>query len=328
MVDASQTWSQTIDSLFTSTWAYRKMEATEQAFLKTPFIYWLREKGKVKNISGYRRIEIPLNYGTNETLRWIGKGSTVPIQDSELLTMAYEEWKYVAVSIMRWFTEDQQNRSKAQMINLVETKLATAERTLWEEFERVMFADGTGSKEPNGTQNLISITPTSGTVHGIPRCAAGGTTDWWSNQAKAASGAASVYLVSDMRTCLNDITKYARAELKDIFLVTDQTSYELYEDVCLDMKILSNTMLADAGFDSIQFRGKPLMWCPSAPAGYMYFINPNYFYLVCDEQFFMEMTDWKQIPNQPFDKVAQILCTLNLVTSRPIALKVLNGIAG
>ena len=70
------------------------------------------------------------------------------------------------------------------------------------------------------------------------------------------------------------------------------------------------------------------MWCPSCPAGYMYFINPNYFYLVVDEQYFMEMTDWKQIPDQPFDKVAQILCTLQLVTNRPIALKVLNGIAG
>ena len=325
MPNASQSWTQQIDSLFTSTWAYRKMEATEQAFLKTPFIYWLREKGKVKNISGYRRIEIPLEYGSNETLRWIGKGSTVPIQDSELLTMAYEDWKYVAVSIMRWFTEDQRNRSKAQMINLVETKLGAAERAVWEELERVMFSDGTGAKEPNGTQNLISTTPATGIVHGIDRSVA--ANDWWRNQQKTASGAASVYLVSDMRTCLNDITKYSRAELKDIFLVTDQTSFELYEDVCLDMKILSNTMLADAGFDSIQFRGKPIMWCPSCPSGYMYFINPNYFYLVVDEQFFMEMTDWKQIPDQPFDKVAQILCTLNLCTSRPIALKVLNGIA-
>jgi hypothetical protein len=322
---ALPSWTQTIDSLFTSTWAYRQAGAVEQAFLRTPFIYWLREKGRVKSVTGHRRIEVPLNYGSNETVRWIGKGSTVPIQDAELLTMAYEDWKYVAVSIMRWFTEDQQNRSKAQAINLVQTKLDAAERSLYEEFERVMFADGTGDKEPNGTKNLIHIDGSSdtATIHGLSR----GTYSWWRNQSKEASGAASVYLVGDMRSCLNDIIKYSRAELRDIFLVTDQTTYELYEDVCLDMKILSNTMLADAGFDSIQFRGKPIMWCPSAPSGYMYFINPNYFYLVCDEGFFMEMTDWKQIPDQPFDKVAQILCTLNLVTTRPIALKVLHGIA-
>ena len=88
---ASPTWSQVIDNLFTSTWAYRKAEAVEQAFLKTPFIFWLREKGRIENIAGYTRIEIPLDYGTNETIRWISKGTPVPIQDNELITMAYED---------------------------------------------------------------------------------------------------------------------------------------------------------------------------------------------------------------------------------------------
>lgn len=319
---APPSWTQTIDTLFTSTWADRKTEAIEQAFLKTPLIYWLRERGHVENISGYRRIEIPLNYGSNETIRWIGKGSTVPIQDSELITMCYEDWKYVAVSVVRWFTEDQQNRGRAQMINMVTTKLDAAERTLYEELERVMFADGTGDKEPNGLQNLISTAPSTGIVHGLDRS----VYPWWQNQVKTATGAASVYLVSDMRTCLNDITKYSRSDLKDIVLVTDQTTYELYEDVCMEMKILSNTMLGDAGFDSIVFKGKPLIWCPSAPSGKMYFINPTYLKLICDEGFFMEMTDWKQIPDQPFDKVAQIVCALNLTIRRAICQKVLTGI--
>lgn len=316
-------WTQTLDNLFSSTWAYRKPKATEQAFLKTPYIYWLRETGHVEFISGHRQIEIPLNYGTNETVRWITRGMNVPMQDGELITLAYEQWKYVAVSIMRWFEEDQKNRSKAQAINLVTTKLDTAERTLWEEMERAVFADGSGANEPNGLQNLISSTPTTGTVHGLDR----GTYDWFRNQQKTSSGSAAVYLVSDMRTCMNDIVKYSRAELKDICMVTDQTTYELYEDVCLEMKILQNVKMADAGFDSIQFKGRPIMWCPSAPAGNMYFTNPNYVKLICDEDYFMEMTDWKQIPDQPFDKVAQILCTLNKVSSRPVATKVLTGIA-
>jgi len=317
------TWTQTIDTLYSTTWAYRKEEATEQAFLKTPFIYWLRQRGHVENISGYRRIEIPLLYGSNETVRWIGKGSTVPIQDSELITMAYEDWKYVAVSIVRWFQEDQQNRGQAAAIRLVQAKLDAAERSLFEELERVTFADGTGDKEPNGLQNLISSSPTTGTVHGLDRA----TYTWWRNQQKTATGAASLYLKNDMRTCLNDIVKYSRAELRDIAIVTNQTVYELYEDTCMDLKILSNTMLADAGFDSIQFQGKPIMWCPSAPSGNMYFINPEYLKLVCDEGFWMEMTDWKQIPDQPFDKAAQIVCALNMVVKRAVCQKVLTGIS-
>jgi len=321
----SESWTQTIDTLFTTTWAKRKQGATEQAFLKTPFIYWLREKGRIENIKGYRRIEIPLNYGSNDSVKWFSKGDTIPMVDSELLTMAYEDWKYVAVNIMRWFEEDQKNRSAAQAINLVTTKLDAAERALYDELERVMFADGTGAKEPNGLQNLVSATPTTGTVHGINRATA--TNDWWRNQQKTSTGVAGLYLTSDMRTCLNDVIKYSRSEVKDIAIITNQTCFELYEDVCLDMKILQNTMMAEAGFDSIVYRGRPIMWCPSAPSGNMYFINSNYYKLVCDEDFFMQMTSWKEIPDQPFDKAAQIVCTLNTVTDRPIVQKVLTGIS-
>jgi hypothetical protein len=320
---AAPSWTQTIDTLYTSTWEYRKKEAIEQAYLKTPFIFWLRQKGHVENISGYKRIEVPVEYGSNETVRWITKGQTVPIQDSELITMAYEDWKYVAVSIVRWFEDEQKNRGKAQMINMVERNVNAAERTLWEEMERVMFADGSGLNEPNGLQNIISATPTLGTLHGLSRV----TYDWWRNQQKTSTGAAAVYLVSDMRTVLNNIIKYSRAELADIVLVTTQTVFELYEDVCLEMKILQNTMMADAGFDSIVFKGKTMLWCPSAPSGNMYFINPKYVKLITDESFFMEMTDWKQIPDQPFDKVAQIICTMNMINQRPIANSVLTGIA-
>jgi len=289
-------WDQTIDTFFTSTWANRKKEAIEQAFLKTPFIYWLREKGHMENQAGFRRVEIPLEYGSNETIRWIGKGSTVPIQDSELITMCYEQWKYVAASVVRWFTEDQQNRGQAAMIKLAEKKLGAAERGLYEDLERVTLGDGTGTNEPNGIQNIISATPTTGTVHGLNRA----TYDWFRNQQKTSTGAAAVYLVSDMRTCLNDIIQYSRSELKDIILVTNQTIFELYEDVCLEMKVLQNTMLGDAGFDNVVFKGKPLIWCPTAPSGNMYFINPTYLKLVCDESFFMEMTDKQTCPSKTF----------------------------
>jgi hypothetical protein len=315
-------WTQTIDSLFTSTWAYRQPGAVEQAFLSTPFIYWLKEKGHVDTISGHRRIEIALDYGSNDTVKWLTKGATVSLNDPELLTMAYEDWKYVAVSIMRWFTDDQKNKGKAQAINYVNTKIKAAERALYEEMERVMFADGTGANEPNGIQNLISATPTTGTVHGINRA----TYSWFRNQQKTSSGAAALYLVSDMRTCLNDIIAYDKTNVKEIALVTNQTIYELYEDVCLDMKILSNTMMGDAGFDTIVFKGKPIMWCPSAPSGNMYFINTAHYKLKIDSDAFMEMTNWKEIPNQVKDKAAQIVCTLNAVCDRPVVNKVLTGI--
>jgi hypothetical protein len=242
--------------------------------------------------------------------------------DSELVTMAYEEWKYVAVSVIRWFQDEQQNRGEAAMIKLVDLKLGAAERAQNEEFESVFWSDGTGSKEPNGLQNLISATPATGTVHGLDRA----TYSWWRNQQKTATGSFSVYGVQDMRTCFNDIIKYEKANMGDLVMFTNQTIYEWYEDQCMEQKVLQNTMLADAGFDNIQFKGKPFMWAPSAPSGEIRFIHTEYLKLICDEQYWMDMTEWKTIPDQPNDKVAQIVSACNLVISRPIVNKVLSGI--
>jgi hypothetical protein len=315
------TWSDTVDTIFTSTWSNRKTTATQQAFEKTPFIFWLREKGRISNEAWGTRIEIPLEYGSNDTLRWITKGSVVPIVDSELLTMCYETYKTVVVSVVRWLADDQKNRGKHQIVNLVDVKLGAAERALWEEFERVLFSNGAGANEPNGLQNLISTTPTTGTVHGLNRA----TYDWFRNQAATASGAWSVYGVQDWRTMLNNIVVYSQAELKDIALVTTQQIFEWYEDDLMEIKSIQNTMMADAGFTTLTFKGKTIMWCPSCPEGNTYFVNSNYLKLHCDPNYWMEMTDWKQIPNQAFDKVAQIVCSLQMVCSRPIVQAVLSG---
>jgi hypothetical protein len=205
---------------------------------------------------------------------------------------------------------------------MIDTKLGAAERALNEEFESVLHGDGSGSKEPNGLQNLISSTPTLGTLHGISRV----SYSWWRNQQKTSSGSSSLYLVSDMRTALNNCLRYSGTEIKDIVIMTSQTIFEYYEDECFEMKVLSNTMLAEAGFDTVNFRGRPIIWGPSAVEGNMYFINPGYIKMVCDETYWMDMTDWKPIPNQPNDRVAQIVCVFNVICSRPVCQLVLTGI--
>lgn len=316
-------WTQTVDNIFTTTWSYRRETAVQQAYLKTPFIFWLKDRNRVREIAGHRRIEVPVEYGDNETVRWITKGDTVPLTESELVTMTYEDWKYVSVTIMRYMQDDQQNRGKGQMINFAELKLNSAERALYENMEEVVFADGTGSNEPNGLKNLVAAAPTTGTVHGLNRA----TYSWWRNQQKTASGAAGVYLISDMRNCLNNILKYSRAEVKEIVIVTDQTTFELYEQEGYDIYQLTNNHMYDAGFDVLQYRGRPVMWCPSAPSGYMYFLNTSYIELVIDPGYWMEMTEWKPIPNQPIDRTAQIVCTMNFCVTRPICQLVMTGIA-
>ena len=319
---ATPSWTQNIDSMFASTWAYRKEGAILQSYEKTPFWYWMSKKNKIKNVSGYRRIEINLKYGKNETATWITKGATVPMTENELLTVCYENWKYVTVTIMRYGVEDQQNRGAARIVDYVKSKTESAEMALDEEFERVCFGDGTGSNEPNGLQNLVSATPTTGTVHGINRA----TYDWFRNQQFSSSGVTSTYLLSDMRTTMNTMTRQRGIEYGSMFLYTTQDIFEAYEDELLEVQKYTSSELVDKNFESLVFKGRPIMWAPSCPTGNMYYINPEYLYVVIDPGWYMDMTEWKAIPDQVSDKVAQIVCTMQLVTSRPVAQGVMTGI--
>lgn len=317
-------WTQTVDDMFTTTWAYRKTKAIEQAYYTTPFWFWLKEKGRIEEISGHRRIEVPVEYGENDTATWLGKGGTVPLTEEQLMTMTYEDWKYVAVNIMRFGIEDQQNRGKAQIENYVEKKINRAEEALNVQFEQVFFADGTGDKEPNGLKNLVSATPTTGTVHGINRATAG--YEWWQNLQKDSTGVTSVALVKDMRNALNTMQLYTSINIKDIFMLTTQDIYEAYEDELLDYMRIVNKSLADASFEHIVFKGRPIMWARLCPEGNMYFLNPRYLYVVIDPNYYMDMTEWKSIPDQVNDRVAQIICTIQMIITRPIAQMVMTGI--
>lgn len=319
---AVPTWTQQVDNLFSTTWSYRRGPAVEQAFTNTPLAFWLRERGRVKNISGYTRIEIILDYGENDSLRWLGKGDTLPVTDPEILTVAYEEWRYAAVNIVRYWQDDQKNKGQARLLNYVEAKLNAAERTLWQELERVLFADGTGDKEPNGLRNIVSVSPSTGTLHGIDRS----TYSWFRNQAKAASGAFSTYGISDMRNLLNTLLRFKGTSLADYTLVTDQVTFEAYEDETLEYKRIVNQTLADAGFEHLTFKGRPFLWSPQAPEARVYMLNTNAIQLVCDEAEFMQMTEWKPIPDQPNDRMAQIVVVLNMVSPRPVVNGVLYNI--
>jgi hypothetical protein len=321
---AVPTWTQQVDNIFTTTWSYRKGPAVEQAFKKTPLAFWLKERERVQPLSGHTRIEIILDYGENDTLRWMGRGDTLPVSDPEILTMAYEEWRYAGVNIVRFWQDDQKNKGQARLLNYVESKLNAAERTIWQELERVFFADGTGSKEPNGFQNIIADDPTTGVLHGIDRA----TYPWFRNISKAASGAFSTYGVHDMRNLRNTLLSYSGTNASDYTIVTDQTTFEAYEDELLGMKRIINQTLADAGFEDqhIMFKGSPFLWSPQSPSAKIYFVNTNAVKLMVDEDEFMSMTEWKPIPDQPNDRMAQIVLVLNMITNRPVVNGVLTGI--
>jgi len=318
------TRTEQLDGLYTTTWNNRRKEVVDQIFNATPFYYYLKKKGGIRfNGDGGRYLEIPLSYAKNDTVTSLSKGDTISITDTEFLTDAQFEWKFVAGSIIRYYTDDAKNKSKQQHIRWLDQKINNLRDSMTDKMEIYLFGDGTGnsSKDIEGLGNLVDATPTSArTVGNIAQT----TYTWWQNKQKTASGASSVYLLNDMRNLFNTCSKGQKSDAPDL-IVTDQDSFELYEDEVVEQKQIVNKTLGDPEFDTVQFKGRPVIWSDQCTSGYMYFLNTKYLGLEVDPDIFFTPTEWKTIPNQ-LDRVMQIVCKCNFVVSRRASQGVLTSI--
>ena len=312
----ANTLTEQLNTMYTTTWYLRKKEIIDNVFNATPFWYKMSKKGKRSTQGGGRSIEIPLQYAKNETVKFIGRGGTVELEDTDPLTVCHWDWKYLTGHIIRYFADFQKNRGEAELIKKVNADIDTLQSSLIDTMESSLFSDGTGDSNQaiDGLGNIISMTPTTGTVAGLNAA----TYDWWRNQYQSMTGkAASIFLRSYMNTMFNNCGKQGDgvSRFPDL-IVCDQTSYELYDAECLEISriMINDKGMTDLGFGDLAFKGRPMTWSPSCPSGRMYFLNTNFMEFVADPIENFTLGEWLPIVNQPRDVVAHAMTVGNLTT--------------
>ena len=309
-----QTLSEALDNLYTTTWQNMKNKVLDQIFDATPFWFWMKNKGQLESVAGGRFMTEPLRYAKSERVKFIGRGGTVSLSDQEFLTIATFDWKYLVDSIVRFGIDDQKNRGKNQIISFMNAKLDNSKDSLIDKMEETLFADN--SADPlawHGLQEVVLDDPTTDNGYGGIN---NDTYDWWRNQTKDMTGLSfAVQGHAEMRTMLNNCGNNMAQDFPDI-LVSGQTPYEYYEDSVLEQKRIVNKTLGDAGFENIQFKGRPLIWSPQCAATRMYFLNSRFLKFKYDPMMNFDMTEWKSIPDQVNDKAAQVITAGQLVTGR------------
>lgn len=305
-----------LDNLYTTTWQNMKDDVADQVFNATPFFFWLRDKGKLRTEMGGRFISEPLQYAKNDNVGWIGRGGTVPLNDFQHLTIAKYDWKYMYGSLVRFGTDDQQNRGKNQIINLMNSKMENTKNALTSELEGKLAGGAAVGDEIDGLKLLVADDPTlSATVGGINQS----TNSWWRNKSKNMTGInLNANLEYWMRNMLNNVGNNLGMDMPDI-IVSGQEAYEAYEDTQTNYVRLVNNKLGDAGFENLKFKGLPVIWTPSittANADRMYFLNTKYISFVYDPVMYFDMTEWKAIPDQVNDRAAQIITAGSFTVSR------------
>jgi len=302
------------DTYYTSTW-YNIVgkDPIDNIFDTNALLVLMTKKGKVKRQSGGSEIHINLEYGENDTVTSIGRGGEVSLDDTDPLTKAIYSWKYIVGNVTRYYTDEQENKGKSQIVDMAATKMGNLKRSMNKYLNIALFGDGTGNGglDPLGLDAIIPEDPTasSTTCGGINQA----IETWWQSQYYDAGGrAVETYLLTDMRDMLDNCIR--NDESPDI-IVTDQTCLHYYEDETNEKYVIVNKILGDAGFQHLQYKGLPIIWDRECKARSMYFVNTDYLYIVSNMDSEAKLTEWKSIPNK-LDRVAQAVSGLNIVTSQ------------
>lgn len=311
------TRSETIDTLYSSTWALRMPEIHDNIFKSRVFWAWLTGNGRMKTIDGGVHIEERLKYAKNETFKSIGLGGTVDIVPTDNITLSKWQWKYVVGSLVSYWVHRMKNNGKSALANMVSDDIETAQESATVETTRQIYLDGTGngSLDFDGLQNIVADDPTTGTVGGIDSS----TYTWWRNQFRDCTA---INFAVDGRDYMSNMLNRCNDGAAHIDMIhTSQTLWEQYETEIAALQLVMPTeskrnKIADLGFDTLWFRNIPITYdknLPSALNTSMYFLNSKTLRLIRHTKAWFRLGDWYQVQGQSDDRAAHILTAGNLV---------------
>lgn len=315
------------DTLATTTLVKYASTKLEDVIFQSNALYYLlagneamRKPGSktYKELDGGRVIVEPLLYALNSTAGSYSGYDVLDTDPQDGMTNAEFEWKQYSVSVSISGKEKRQNSGESAVLDLLEGKIMQAEMSLIEAMNADLFTDGTGNSSKDIT-GLVLAVDSAGTYGNIVRS----TNSWWSSMETAVSGPLTIDV---MRTMYNDCSKGYKKDHPDL-IISDQTEYEAYEAKLQPDMRFSDNKLADAGFESLKFKGSSMVFDEVTNDGVMYFLNTGKMGIRVHKDAKFSVTEDKQ----PVDQdafVKQILWMGNLVQKNCARSGKLTGLDG
>lgn len=258
--------------LITATLAHRRKGISDAVSRNNVLYNEMRRRGREKTIGGGRTISTPIMVGEeNSNFQWYVGREALNIAGQEVLTSAEFPWKQYACGVSISGLEMLMNDGKEQVINIMDSRVKHAEKTIINQMHKSAHGDGTGNagKEFGGLALMVSTTA-GATVAGINSA----TSTWWDNQ-RTITGAppATGTIYANM---LATLLKTTRGTDKPSLIVSDNTWYSIYSTSLQANQRFMDKRLASGGFQNLMFEMIPVVFDGGmggyAPSG-MKFLN-------------------------------------------------------
>jgi len=261
----------------------------------------LSQRGKIKPFDGGQAIVQEIEYSENGTYKRYSGYDILNITPSDVFTAAQYSIAQAAVAVSISGLEMLQNSGKEKMIDLLESRIGNAERTMQNNISNDCYSNGTadGGKQIGGLQLLVGDVNNSGVIGGIDSSVWG----FWENnlQSFATNGLSAGS--ATMQTMMNRawLAQARQADRPDL-MIADNIYFRYYWESLQAIQRIQDERSAMAGFMTLKFMdadvvydggfqgnstgngsvlGSGVTWLSGsgAPASHMYVLNTDYLFL-------------------------------------------------
>lgn len=258
--------SVSVDQLNAITEKYFVKKLFDNIFDSNPLLKKMMDSGSYKSTSGGTQIYVPLNYAQTTASGWYSGADTLSTTDNENITSAAYDWKslYAGVSITE--EDELKNSGEAAMLNLLQSKIKIAEKTLKDSLGTGLFSDGTTAKAIVGLRDIVAVDQTVGGI-------AQSTNSWWQGQVDSTT---TTNTISAMNSIYQDCT--VDSEMPN-YIVGTRSTYNSYYALLQPQQRFMDESMAKGGFQSLMFNGSAFVHDSHCPTGYVFFLNLDHLHL-------------------------------------------------
>lgn len=274
----------TMTEIVTTTLRNRTGKLADNVSKNNALLSRLKKKGKVKPVSGGRTIVQELEYAENGTFKRYSGYESLNITPSDVFTAAEFNYAQAAVAISISGLEQLQNSGEDALIDLLESRIQNAEKTLVNNIALDCYSDGSsdGGRQIGGLALLIDSTPSTGTVGGIDASATIGA--FWRNKAfSSVTNGGAAATSANIQSYMNQLyVQLVRGIDKPDLIIADNNYWRLYLESLQAIQRIGSDAMASAGFDSLKYMNSDVVmdggYGGGATTNTMNFINTDYLY--------------------------------------------------
>ena len=256
--------------LLTTTMFNYRSTFYDNVFNAIPVFYMLKNKKRTEQ--GGERIAIPLAYSRNKTFKSMTGYDPIDTTPQDSLTTVFSNWKEFAGSISISRGEENKNRGKYAIINMLSAKTQVAEMSAAEELS-IQTIGTIATTDPT-----LDLSPLSYLVQPDPTASKSvqelnqSTYSIWRNQYRdgtAGSDTTWAAFLRGMENLYNKCSKGGGAGKRSTpnWICCDQDYYENYLAACRDKTriIAYDSDIANLGFGGAKFRNAVMTWDEHVP---------------------------------------------------------------